>query len=82
LGILCYIILMNQIKKKIIDLIADRDKRSVSEVTNDINSFVEDMFEDVNEGGGDLFEWKCDFSCAFDIDEELYEEFFCVGLWD
>jgi len=27
---------MNEIKKKIIDLIADRDKRCVSEVTNDI----------------------------------------------
>ena len=84
MGILCYIILMNQIKKKIIALIAERDKRSVSEVTNDINAFVEDMFEDVNENGnfGNIVEWKYDFSCAFDIDLPDAEEFFCVGLWD
>ena len=73
---------MNEIKKKIIELIADRDKRSISEVTNDINAFVEEMFADVNEDGGDLFEWKCDFSCAFNIDLPDAEEFFCVGLWD
>jgi len=75
---------MNQIKKKIIALIAERDKRSVSEVTNDINAFVEDMFEDVNENGNfeNIVEWKYDFSCAYDIDLPDTEEFFYVGLWD
>lgn len=69
---------MNKIiKSKIIELIATRDQRSISEVTEEINAFEEEALEDINFNGGQLFDWLCDLSCTFDIDMEIFEGIFC-----